>query len=274
MIKRIIVPIDFSRTSEQALEYAEAFATEIEAKYIRIIHVFTPQTTADAVTLPSVSQLMTERQALLDEFLEDHPSRAKRIERKAELLIGFAADEIIGQSKTADLVIMGSTGESGLIEKVFGSVSSTVALKADCPVLLIPDDCSFNNYQNLVYASNNISLSRRAVLKLMDFNELFHARVHFVHVAVDEKDKFKGQREKLLAPLFNSPDPEFSFEFTEIEAESIHEGLDQYMDANPVDMAIIVTKQRNFWERLFHRSATKELAFNAKVPLMVFHLEE
>ena len=127
MIKRIIVPIDFSRTSEQALEYAEAFATEIEAKYIRIIHVFTPQTTADAVTLPSVSQLMTERQALLDEFLEDHPSRAKRIERKAELLIGFAADEIIGQSKTADLVIMGSTGESGLIEKVLGSVSSTVA---------------------------------------------------------------------------------------------------------------------------------------------------
>ncbi|MEM6878589.1 MAG: universal stress protein [Bacteroidota bacterium] len=274
MIKRIIVPIDFSPASEQALKYAEGFANQIEAKYIKVIHVFTPQTTADAVTLPSVAQLMEERQLLLDEFLNEHPNEASRVERQAELLLGFAADEIISQSKSADLVIMGSTGESGLIEQVFGSVSSTVALKSDCPVLLVPKDSVFSQYHNLVYASNNISLSRRAVIKLMDFNELFHARVHFVHVALDEKDKFKGQREKLFAPLFNNPDPEFSFEFTEIEADSIHEGLNHYVEEHPIDMAIMVTKQRTFWERLFHRSATKELTFNMKVPLMVFHLDD
>lgn len=274
MIKRIIVPIDFSSASEQALAYAQAFAKQIDAKYIRIIHVFTPQSTSDAVTLPSVNQLMEERQKLLDEFLEDHPSRSKSIERKADLLLGFAADEIIAQSKTADLIIMGTTGQSGLIEQVFGSVSSTVALKAECPVLLISPSCVFQNFQNMLYASNNISLSRRAVLKLMDFNELFHARIHFVHVSLDDKDTSNSQREKLLSPLLNHTDPEFSFEFTAIQAESIHEGLNAYIDEHPIDMAVIVTKQRSFWERLFHRSATKELAFNVKVPLMVFHLDD
>ncbi|MEM8583442.1 MAG: hypothetical protein AAGF87_04185, partial [Bacteroidota bacterium] len=95
------------------------------------------------------------------------------------------------------------------------------------------------------------------------------------HTRPRANSTMRAPRARTSSPSANArPDPEFSFEFTEIEAESIHEGLDQYMDASPVDMAIIVTKQRNFWERLFHRSATKELAFNAKVPLMVFHLEE
>ena len=273
MIRRILVPVDFSEVSENALSYAEGLAQHINVTELKVVHVFTPQTTADAISIPPVNRLMEERQRVFDEFLAERTSNTGLV-HEGELVLGFAAEEIIQLSPKYDLIVMGTTGNSDLLEQVFGSVSSSVAQKADCPVLLIPNGASFKEYKDLIYASNNISLSRRAVLKLMDFNELFHAMVHFVHVIVDDKTDYLEERDKLFAPLLNNPNPEFKFDINELEADSLHGGLNKFIEENPVDMAIMVTKQRGFWARLFHRSAAKELTFNTKIPLMVFHIED
>ncbi|MEM7571565.1 MAG: universal stress protein [Bacteroidota bacterium] len=273
MIRRILVPVDFSEVSENALSYAEGLARHIDATALKVVHIFTPQTTADAISIPPVNRLMEERQRVFDEFLAERQSDTGP-DHQGEILIGFAAEEIIQLSPNYDLVVMGTTGDNDLLEQVFGSVSSSVAQKAECPVLLIPNGANFREFKNLIYASNNISLSRRAVLKLMDFNELFHAMVHFVHVIVDDKSDYLEERDRLFAPLLNNPNPEFQFNINELEAESLHDGLNQFIEEHPVDMAIMVTKQRGFWARLFHRSAAKELTFNTQIPLMVFHLED
>ncbi|MBC6996777.1 universal stress protein [Neolewinella lacunae] len=272
MIARILVPVDFSVGSAAALRYAEALGAFVGATSVKAIHVFTPQTaTADALVIPPVGELMDERENRMHQFLDTIPTTAG-ITRKAELLLGFAADKIVEESKQHDLIVMGATGETDLLENLFGTVSTSVVSRAECPVLLVPKQATFAEYQNILYASNSISLSRRAVLLFMDFNELFHARVHFVHVN-DEEGAHPGTREQLFAPLFQQPEPEFTFEIQEVEADSVQEGLKNYLSEFPIDLAVMVTQQRGFWNRLFNKSSTRQMVLHPSIPLLVLQLE-
>ncbi|MCP9235928.1 universal stress protein [Lewinella sp. JB7] len=272
MINRVLVPIDFSIGSAAALRYAEAMAVSMGAREVRAIHIFTPQTVAgDATMVAPVGELMDAREVAMNDFLREIPA-PEGIRRRSELLLGFPGDKIVEESKSTDLVVLGATGESDVLEQVFGSIASTVAQRSHCPVLLVPAQAVFEEYRHILYASNSLSLSRRAVLKLMDFNELFRARIHFVHVN-DDNSEHRREREKLFAPLFNNPDPEFAFEIVEVTAESVQEGLVKYLRANPVKLAVMVTQHRGFWERLFHYSNTKQMLLHPEVPVLIFHLE-
>lgn len=273
MIKRILIPVDFSPASAAALRYAESFAAFTQAAEVKVVHVFTPQVaTGDVLVIPPMGELMDQRDEAFNKFLAKIPA-PEGLTRKSELLLGFAADKIIGQSADFDLVIMGCTGETDLLEQVFGSIASEVSQNAECPVLLVPDRAVFKEYNNILYASNNLSLSRRAVLQFRNFNELFHARVHFVHIN-DEEGQHEGKRESLFAPLFNNPEPEFAFEIQEVTADSVQEGLVEYLQAKPIELAVMVTRQRGFWASLFHSSSTKQMVLHPETPLLVLHLED
>ena len=269
MISRLLVPVDFSDGSRAALAYAEAMAAHLNLTSVHLIHVFTPQTASgDALTLAPVGELMDEREEQLKTFAAERPTAG--IRRRSELLLGFAADKIVEASKAYDLVVMGASGETDFLEEVFGSISSEVAQQAHCPVLLVPTRATFSDYRHILYASSDLSLSRRSVLQLMDFNELFRARIHFVHVNEDgEKDRL--EREKLFAPLFNNPDPDFAFEIVEVTDSTVRDGLVHYVEKNPVNLAVMVTKQRGFWGRLFHHSDTKQMVLSPALPLLILH---
>ena len=271
MIQRILVPVDFGSGSAAALRYAEAFAAHVGARRVHVIHVFTPQlATADSITSTPVGELMEQREVAFEEFLAGIPA-TPGIERGHELHLGLAADKIVDCSDDFDLVIMGSTGETDVLEEVFGSISSAVVERAAADILLVPAGAVFRDYEHILYASNSLSLSRRAVLEFMDFNELFRARIHFVHVN-DEEGTRAGDRENLFAPLFNDPDPEFNFDIEEVTADTVQEGLQNYLATRPIDLAVMVTKVRGFWGRLFHHSDTKQMVLHPKTPLLVLHV--
>ncbi|THH40340.1 universal stress protein [Neolewinella litorea] len=271
MIQRILVPVDLSESSSTALRYAEDLAAATGVREVRVIHVFTPQTVASepVVSLP-MGDVMGAREEALNGFLAEHPAR-EGIRRRSELLLGFPGDKIVQESKDYDLVVLGASGDSDVFEEVFGSIATEVAQHSQCPVLLVPREASFSNYRHILYASNSLSLSRKAVLKLMDFNDLFRARIHFVHVN-DDNSEHRREREKLFAPLFNNPDPEFAFEIVEVTAESVQQGLVDYLKANPVKLAVMVTQHRGFWQQLFHKSATKQMVLHPQVPVLIFHV--
>ena len=272
MIHKVLVAVDFSKGSAAALRYAEALAVSVGIREVQVIHIFTPQTVTagDAMSGIPVGDLMDAREDALVEFLKTQPVPSG-IRRRSELMLGFPADKIVEESRNYDLVVLGATGDADVIESVFGTIASEVAQKAKCPVLLVPNGAVFHEYRHLLYASSSLSLSRKAVLKLMDFNDLFRARIHFVHVNGNDADS-RREREKLFAPLFNNPDPEFAFEIVEVTGDTVREGLVSYLQANPVDLAVMVTEPRGFWEGLFHTSATKQMILHPKVPVLVFHL--
>jgi nucleotide-binding universal stress UspA family protein len=144
--KKIIVPLDGSALSEQALPHAAALARQSQAE-LNVLRV-TPYISEAIIAvdaLPLDWQNLDEQQhRLTDEamhYLQQIVVNLKfqQIEAKAVVEVGHAAEKIVeyAESHAADLIVMSTHGRTGLQRFLLGSVASKVASAAPCPVLLV-----------------------------------------------------------------------------------------------------------------------------------------
>ena len=138
----ILVPVDFSKHSKEALHTAADLSARYDAA-VTIVHVFEPVAFGmpDGFILHTPEQLanlMTDLDKLLAVDKRDAESAgARRVETKQ--LQGIAAAEIIEQARKqgADLIVMGTHGRTGIGHVLLGSVTERVLRGAPCPVLSV-----------------------------------------------------------------------------------------------------------------------------------------
>jgi nucleotide-binding universal stress UspA family protein len=128
---RILVPIDGSALSRQALEVASSLARERDAELVilRVVPLG-----AQMYGPPSESCL----QHLFDELQRIMPSDSK-IRVRHLLGEGTPACSILQTARECDcgLIVMGTHGRTGISRFVNGSVTEEVVRKAPCPVLTL-----------------------------------------------------------------------------------------------------------------------------------------
>jgi nucleotide-binding universal stress UspA family protein len=274
-MKKILVPTDFSDTAKDAFRYACQLAGQYESAHLKVIHAYTPEVEADYPNIvPPVTELLEARKEMLNNFLKScTPAANTTVE--SDIIVGFAVEEICAASEKFDFVVMGTTGESGILEKVFGSISNSTSRKACCPVILVPKGHQFSGFNHVLYASNYESAEDDMVEQIIDFNDAFKATVHFVHVRDDhDKENFDKTKEEIFEELFEDGEPSFAFEIEEVHAESVSEGLNQYALNHNIDLVVMVNKKRTWWERWFNPSQTRSMAFATHTPMMVLHLND
>ncbi|HPN38516.1 MAG TPA: universal stress protein [Melioribacteraceae bacterium] len=144
MIKKILVPIDFSDYSKNALKYASQFAKFFNAN-ITVIYVIEPLVypsdfSLGQVAIPSVEYDMQDK---AKEELERLVNEEFSDLIKTELIIkaGKPFVEIIETAAEidADLIIIATHGHTGVEHLLFGSTAEKVVRKAPCPVLSLRD---------------------------------------------------------------------------------------------------------------------------------------
>src|SRR5688572_17457850 len=143
-ITRILVPVDFSRASDEALAYAKTLAGRFGAS-LHLVHAFEDPFTSAAFASEMYSTLPL---SLRDEMLRDAERRlSERLPEDqktlfngtTEILTGTPTKTIIDYSATlgADLIVMGTHGRSGIAHLLLGSVAERVVRLAAAPVFTI-----------------------------------------------------------------------------------------------------------------------------------------
>lgn len=143
-IKRVLVPVDFSRDSLAALDYAVEFTKPLEAEIV-LLHVIEPvyyATPADLyATSPNLALLLEEQRRAAQTQLQKLVQKIASASRKARALLksGPPAQVIAetAQKPKADLIIMATHGRTGLAHVLLGSVTERVLRIAPCPVLVV-----------------------------------------------------------------------------------------------------------------------------------------
>ena len=141
--KSIIAATDFSEMAEEALRQALALAQQHQARLL-LVHVLPPLVTPNPLLDEFVVNQTTLalRQSLKDscqKALEERRQKAaSQLNLETRLLEGDPTRELVRLAKEekADLLVMGSTGVSGLAETVFGSTAQKMVRKAPCSVLV------------------------------------------------------------------------------------------------------------------------------------------
>jgi len=272
-MKKILIPTDFSETARGAYLYALDYCKNLGVPCsLKVVHVFMPEAASTPTFIPPVQEFMEIKEQSLKTFahnIAEKPANVESIE--TEQLIGFPGDEVIELSKSFDLIIMGTTGDGGFLEKLFGSVSTIVTQRAHCAVLLIPDGANFKVPGQILYSSSTEAADERLIGQLLQFNKPFQARIHFVHIEREGEETFSKAKEEIFEELFAEGEPSFAFEFVNIKSDDVDASLNQYADAENIDMMVMATRHRTFWEQLFHKSLTKQMALHARMPLLVMH---
>jgi nucleotide-binding universal stress UspA family protein len=139
--KRILVPVDFSLHSNQALQYARSFATQFNARII-LIHV------VEAFPIDYLLGLKSAK-AVNEWLLEQSRNRLRQVARQfagagriaPESLVSFGKpfQEIarVAKEREADLIVLATHGYTGFKHIQLGSTAERVVRHAPCPVLVV-----------------------------------------------------------------------------------------------------------------------------------------
>ena len=143
-VTRILCPTDFSEPSLAALETACELAKHFDAE-LRVLHVlpFTLPFPSDMVVMaapsyyPSDNERIQEAHRRLADLIEHRVPAGVRV--LSEVKMGHTANEIVcaADDETADVIVIGTHGETGWRHLAFGSVAEKVVRMAHRPVLTI-----------------------------------------------------------------------------------------------------------------------------------------
>ena len=139
----ILVPVDFSETSDHALDYATGLTAAFGAS-LRLLHVVSdadvsPGTEAfwgfdeNAVQRRWIDEATTK----LDAVARDEGRRELRVEIAVEIGSPFVAIVRHARERSVDLIVMGTHGRGAVAHLLLGSVAEQVVRHAPCPVLTV-----------------------------------------------------------------------------------------------------------------------------------------
>jgi nucleotide-binding universal stress UspA family protein len=139
--KHILVPIDFSAFSEQALDYAAMLAHELDATMHLVNAIGIPAMGAPeiglAYTASMIDKVTVENQQALDKLAATHRNGGK----VGEVLVrtGDARDVILqaAEEVKADLIVLGTHGRRGISRALLGSVAEMIVRSSPVPVLTV-----------------------------------------------------------------------------------------------------------------------------------------
>ena len=142
--KKILVPTDFSKLSDNALKQAYDMAKEYKAK-IYLLHVIgIIQTCAidycfDQQTIDALEKKTIEAAEKMIQKQIKKVVKAKDVEIIPDVIKGTPYEEILKEQKAKkiDLIVIASHGMTGILSHLMGSVAEKVLRGANCPVVLV-----------------------------------------------------------------------------------------------------------------------------------------
>ena len=140
-IKRILVPIDFSASSLEALAYASQLTQRFGAELL-VLHVVEPVYAAEPnVGSADLTTLLDEQERIADEQLArisaNLSKQGQRVRTQVECGVPAQAIVEVANDSATDLIVIATHGRTGLSHMLIGSVAERVVRLANCPVLTI-----------------------------------------------------------------------------------------------------------------------------------------
>ena len=152
-INKILVPIDFSNYSKNALRYAVNFAKKFNSK-IYLVYVVEPviypsDFSMGQVTFPVSDIEMNERaKDELESLAKTEIGSQFEVETVIKTGKPFVEINETASELDIDLIIIATHGHTGMEHLLFGSTAEKVVRKAPCPVLTLREPVKgfkFNN---------------------------------------------------------------------------------------------------------------------------------
>ncbi len=279
-MSKLLVPIDFSECSLNALDFAIAIAKKTGAE-VMLYHGYHVIVDTDyaPVAIGYVGMQLEQQQELWENRMAElRQDLAKQVYDSGQPLkihqvvkMGMVVDDLADMTDTDEyeMVIMGTNGASGIEKFLFGSVTSAVSNQVKVPVLAVPKGVQYKGFEHMVYGINFDEQDIKVIDGLIDFANNFDSKITCLHINTDT-DNFtndKVELEVLRETYWFTPVDRLDFALR--RDASVQKGLEHYLQEHGTDLLVVLHQNRSFLERIFERSISKGLTFHSEVPLLI-----
>lgn len=274
-IKKILVPVDFTETSEIAVDEAISLAIEFEAA-LHLIHIVDNRESVSFVdrelelALSSMYDFEKEAQAKLSGIVEEIDFKYG-IKPLFKTAIGLTHTEILqyADEQKFDLIVMGTHGASGYKEYLIGSTAQRVVSNANIPVLTLQLGKTTIGFKNILIPIDNSPHSREKVNLALVVADLFNAKIHILGL-IDSKqeielNKFKTKLKAIEAVIEKD---ELPFSTTVVEGDSLAEEAMAYAVENRCDLIVINTGHESKMGGSFLGAFVQHIVNHSKIPVL------
>jgi len=265
-MNNILVPVDFSEASSNALSYAlQLFGKE--AMSITLVHIFGARSTA--LMMKNIDGVLRkDAESQLDKLLKTYKADYPDVHFETKIRKNYPVDTIVQLSKTGDynFIVMGTKGASGLKEVFMGSIAGGVVAGASTPTIVVPDNYGFKPLNDIVFAVSDQEIHNfDAIIPLRDLALKQQSKLVLLHVTQGEIPQL-GALNKLLGDV----DVKVDFAYT---SGDVNTDINAYLKKHNSGLVCLLRGKKTFIDRLLNKSVTMKQTFNSPVPLMILHDE-
>lgn len=272
IMKRILVPTDFSAPAMQALQFAVDVAERSRGQ-IHLVHVVDLPLIKDSLLTPTiyvddsiVKDSVAKAQKSFDRAIEKYKDRDAKISCSVEYGNPSMAILKLIEEQKSDLVIMGTKGASGLKEILVGSNTEKIVRGSKVPVISIPLGSKISTIKNIVFPNSLREENEALTLAVKTMQGFFKAKVHIVYVntpAIFKRDYETIGRLRTYARRYMFKDAEIHV-YNDLSEQ---EGTMNFATEIGADMIAMGTHGRQGLGHLFSGSIAEDVVNHVKCPI-------
>jgi len=277
-VKKILVPTDFSDNAWDALTYAIRLFDDIPCTFY-ILNTY--QVSPSRITNTMHKERDTHMYRMLKEAsekalkeIENHlndnllnDKHEYKILSKSGALISIIKNLV--SKENIDLIVMGTTGASGIKEVFMGSNAVKMIKHINlCPVLSVPKSYEYHELEKVVFATDHKRHYNAIELTcLLELQLIHNFMISVIHIKKENSlNTIQQQNIEILKQFFETD----MISFEEIySSTTVEKAIYKYITKHDANMICLLNYEHSIIEKLTHEPIINKISFHSTIPLLV-----
>lgn len=274
-MRPIVSPTDFSDLSINAVNYAADLACALGAN-LALLHVYSMPVAFSEVPYPAfnVEELAAQAEnqiALLKkQLIQRTGDKIKIITETRQGSVVFEIEQYCSLIKPF-AVVMGSEKGGPLERFLLGGRTISAISQLSWPLIIVPPKAEFRTIRKIAMACDfREVISSIPAKEIAGLVQQFQAEFHVLHVSNEAGDSYSDktiEESAWFQDMLGDLHPKYHF----VKSADIDNSINEYAEKNNLDLLIVVPKEHNLVDKIFHHSHSKRVALHTHVPVMAIH---
>ena len=281
-MKKILVPVDFSKCSEAALRMAAQIARKTGAEIILLHLIDLPSgevgMAADGTpTGPAAIMLMERARQQYDQLLSKPYLKGLKVEDFVDFNKPFEGIADYAMEHGADLIVMGSHGTGKTSGFFVGSNTEKVVRNSKVPVLVIKKYVPDFNPQTIVFASSFKEKCHKCFRKLLQLASIYEPDIYLLRVNTIMNFLASHESEALINDFIQEHENEYDagkLHKAVYDDYSVQEGIFHFADKVDADLIALSTHGRQGLLHFLQDSIAEDVVNKADRNILTFRMEK
>lgn len=267
----ILMPTDFSENSWNAINYALSFFHNVYSNFY-FLHIENKDWDDDF--LPVEPATTIKKNKSFQKLLQRLSTKEKNTKHQFFTFTesGNFIDTIRQQviKKEIDFIVMGTQGTSGFHEVTVGKNSTEVITKVKCPILVIPENATYNKPKNITFPTDfNISYKNKVIHTLKQVCYFNNSALSVLYLSKKSEDLTDRQEENKTYLKEQLLEIDHSFHFT--RNDTLEEAVQSFVTSHDTQMITMMAKNLNFFQHILFHPLAKKISYHKEIPFLVLH---